>query len=236
MTDYVIKQEGTTLSSDSAIKLMKYENKVTRLVFDLDGTIDSNLRLYCSFYNKITNKFFYTPVLKDDDGNLYVTIGSSITLYVQTWPMILLGISEDSQIDTSWGEVDQSLVLWSSREFKRIKVIDNFITEDAVRVSFPDIEKSLDDLVNIRNTTITFSDEIEQNMVLINETKERCETVLERCEEILNELENMEDSLTTTYNSLVNNMRSNYNSYMSSMRETYEEMIAQIRAEKEAES
>lgn len=67
MTDYIISQVGKTLTSESAIKIVKYDNKVSRLIFNLDGTIPDGLRLYCAFLNPKTGKYFYSPVINNGD-------------------------------------------------------------------------------------------------------------------------------------------------------------------------
>lgn len=84
--DYVITQTGKDLTSGSSFKINRYDNKISRFVFNLDGTIPDFLRLYCAFLNPQTKKYFYTPVL-EEEGTYYVIIGTKISYYVSRWEM-----------------------------------------------------------------------------------------------------------------------------------------------------
>lgn len=97
MTDYIITQSDRTLTS-SAIKIVKYENKVSRLVFQLDGTIDESLKLYIAAKNPKTGKYFFSLLLPDGD-NYYYIVGTEMSMYTGKWIILLLGISPDYNLE-----------------------------------------------------------------------------------------------------------------------------------------
>ena len=52
-----------------------------------------------AFFNPTTKKYFYEPLLYDNEVP-YVTVGTEITYYPsKRWEMLLIGISPDTEID-----------------------------------------------------------------------------------------------------------------------------------------
>ena len=209
MTDYLITQTGTTLSSASSIKLIKYENKVSRFTFELDGTIPEGLRLYCAFLNPKTKKYFYAPVLYENDMP-YVIVGSEITLYVGKWEMLLLGIQPDANIvDTN--EIDDNLVVWSSTSFKKVVVLNTFIDDDAVLLVHPNIEKAMNDLVALHEDVVALASQVTDDATVATDA-------LSRIEEIYANIQALDANLTSRYDQMMANMTATYNQYMEDLR------------------
>ena len=174
------------LTSESAIKIAKYDNKVSRFIFNLDGTIPEGLRLYCAFLNPKTGKYFYSPVIKGEE-NPFVIIGSEISYYPSRWDMILIGIAPDDNIDITTQLADD-LIVWSSFTFKRITVIDTFIDDDAMTVTHPNIEKAMDDLMVLHDEVVNYS-------AIVGEDATEVEANLAESREILAEVRQIYDQI-----------------------------------------
>ena len=169
--EYHIKQVGKILTcTDNSNKIVinKYDNKVSRIVFNLDGTIPG--RLYFVLLNPKTQKYSMMPLVNDA-----ITITTRISAYPGIWTGLLLGIEDDSAI--SDGEIiDQSKVTYVTNEFKKILVSDNFLSEnkeDIEESGNPEIEELLDQIIAALEET---KDIIE---VLDDETLHKIEKVSE---------------------------------------------------------
>jgi len=218
VTDYLITQTDRTLNSAS-IKLVKYENKVSRFTFDLDGTIPEGLRLYCAFLNPKTKKYFYSPVLYDIYNNdiPYVIVGTEITLYVGKWEMLLIGISPDSNIvDTN--EIDDTLIVWSSTAFKKIVVLNTFIDDDAVVLTHPNLEKAMNDLVALHEDVVSLSSQVTDDATAVSNALARIEEIYTNIQSIQTDIQSHDDALTSRYNQMMSNMTATYSQYMEDLR------------------
>lgn len=204
MTDYLITQTDRTLSS-SSIKLIKYENKVSRFTFNLDGTIPEGLRLYCAFLNPKTKKYFYTPVLYDIFANdiPYVVVGTEITLYVGKWEMLLIGISPDSNIVDS-NEIDDTLIVWSSTAFKKIVVLNTFLDDDAVVLTHPNIEKAMNDLMSMHENFLALSAQMIEDTASVSQMYAEIKSMYEEIKDMYIKLQELDiDGLNSLYNRLI---------------------------------
>ena len=216
MTDYVINQVGYQLTGNT-IKISKYENKVSRLVFNLDNTIDTDqLHLFVSVHNPKTSKVVYSPILKKDDI-YYFTIGSEISMYVGRWTLILLGISKDYDL-AGMQELDDSAVLFPSLEYKKLVVLDAFLDDDNLIVTDPNVEECLQDLY-------TLHENITQLSIQTGEDATECGNILQQCQNILNEINRifshmniLETSLVNRYEELLASLQSHYSTYLADLR------------------
>ena len=215
MTDYIITQSDRTLTS-SAIKIVKYENKVSRLVFQLDGTIDESLKLYIAAKNPKTGKYFFSLLLPDGD-NYYYIVGTEMSMYTGKWIILLLGISPDYNLEETQ-ELDDTMVVFSSMEFKKVVVLDTFIDDDAVQVTHPNIEKAMQDLVVLHDNVTTLA-------LQTGEDVTQCENILQQCQNILAEINRiyshmllLENNMVSRYTELMNSMQANYSAYLADLR------------------
>lgn len=121
--EHHIKQVGKVLTctDDSGkITINKYDNKTSRIIFDLDGTIPG--KLYFALLNPKTNKYFLTPIVNNE-----IEITSSISVYPGIWSAIIIGADVDYEIIDN--NIDQTKLTYVSDELKRIVVRDNFLNE-----------------------------------------------------------------------------------------------------------
>lgn len=144
LIEHVIKQSGKVLTCENEsgkIVINKYDNKISKFVFQLDNTIPG--RLYFAMLNPVTNKYFITPLV-----NNTVTITTRISAYPGVWNTLLLGIEDDYEIVDE--NIDQSKVTYVSNEFKRIVVRDNFLSENIEDIELapnPEIDELIDDML-----------------------------------------------------------------------------------------
>lgn len=192
LTDYIITQTEKLLTTTSSIKLVKNENRVSRLVFRFDGTIPARTRLYCAFYNYKTNKYFYTPILYNG-AEYYVIIGTEITFYPIKWSMLIIAVAPDMTIDSTT-EIDDELIVWSSFEFKKIVVIDTFLKDEAVMLTHPNIEKALDDLMVLHDEVIDHSSLVSGDVTQAQSILAECQAILEEIRELAAEIKGGENS------------------------------------------
>lgn len=192
LTDYIITQTEKLLTTTSSIKLVKNENRVSRLVFRFDGTIPTRTRLYCAFYNYKTNKYFYTPILYNG-AEYYVIIGTEITFYPIKWSMLVIAVAPDMTIDSTT-EIDDELIVWSSFEFKKIVVIDTFLKDEAVMLTHPNIEKALDDLMVLHDEVIDHSSLVSGDVTQAQSILAECQAILEEIRELAAEIKGGENS------------------------------------------
>lgn len=135
--DFNIVQTGKTLSSDKII-INKYENKISRLFFNFDGTILG--RLYFAMLNPITNKYCMKPIL-----NSQVIITTEVSVYPGKWSALLVGVQDDYEIIDN--NIDQSKVTFVSNPFNRIIVRDNFLSDSSIEPTVnPAIDEALESL------------------------------------------------------------------------------------------
>ena len=121
--DHHIKQVGKVLTcTDSSGKIVvnKYDNKTSRIIFDLDGTIPG--KLYFALLNPTTKKYFLTPI-----NNNEIEITSAISVYPGLWSAIIIGADVNYEIIDN--NIDQTKLTYISDEFKKIVVRDNFLNE-----------------------------------------------------------------------------------------------------------
>ena len=135
--DFNIVQTGKTLSSDKII-INKYDNKISRLFFNFDGTILG--RLYFAMLNPITNKYCMKPIL-----NSQVIITTEVSVYPGKWSALLVGVQDDYEIIDN--NIDQSKVTFVSNPFNRIIVRDNFLSDSSIEPTVnPAIDETLESL------------------------------------------------------------------------------------------
>lgn len=160
--EHFITQTGKNLvcSNESGkIIINKYDNKISKFVFQLDNTIPG--RLYFAMLNPVTNKYFISPLV-----NNTVTITTRISAYPGIWKTLLLGIEEDSEIIEN--NIDQSKVTYVSNEFKRIVVRDNFLSENIEDVELmpnPEIDDLIDDMLATLHVAKTIVGNLDEEKV-----------------------------------------------------------------------
>lgn len=227
--DYKIKQVGKTLTADK-IKINKFDNKVSRLLFELDGTIPG--RLYLAMKNPVTKKYFYS--LLTDNA---VTIGTVVSMYVGRWDVILMGVSEDYDLD-ELEDIDQTKITYVSDTLKKIVVIDNFLDDDCEVFSLPALDDALDKFARNReelenNLLQTGADvtACEETLASCREVLEECQDVLADCQELYDEmsaintsLKSLQSRLTATYNTYSSNLNSQYERYKMELENLIEEV------------
>lgn len=164
LIDHFITQVGKVLTVDndsSKIVINKYDNKISRINFKLDGTIPG--RLYFAMLNPITNKYFLLPLMENA-----ITITTQISAYPGVWNTLLLGIQDDYEIVDE--NIDQGKVTYVSNEFKRIVVRDNFLSEnyeDVEAVENPEIDRLIDDMVATLQLAKTIVGDLDEEKVAI---------------------------------------------------------------------
>ena len=142
--EHFITQTGKNLvcSNESGkIVINKYDNKISKIIFNLDNTIPG--RLYFAMLNPVTKKYSMNPLVNNS-----ITITTEISAYPGVWNTLLLGIQDDYEIVDE--NIDQSKVTYVSNEFKRIVVRDNFLSEneeDIEKVENPEIDELIDDMI-----------------------------------------------------------------------------------------
>lgn len=192
LTDYVVTQTGKLLTTPSTIKLVKNENRVSRLVFNFDGTIPEDARKYCAFYNYKTNKYFYTPIIFDGTES-YAIIGTEITFYPIKWSMLVIAVAPDMNINSET-EIDDELIVWSSFEFKKIVVIDTFLKDEAIMLTHPNIEQAMDNLMVIHDEIIEHSLRVSDEVAEAQSILAECRSILEEVRLIAEEIKGGDDS------------------------------------------
>lgn len=133
-----VKKELTCTDTPNKIVLNKYDNKVSKIIFDFDNTIVDG-RLYFVMLNPITKKYSFTPIINSE-----IMMGTNVTVYPGIWKSMLIAVQDDYEIVDN--DIDQSKVTFVSNEFSRIVVRDNFLDEEHIEsTSNPSIDKLLDD-------------------------------------------------------------------------------------------
>lgn len=164
LIDHFITQVGKVLTVDNdsgKIVINKYDNKISRINFKLDGTIPG--RLYFAMLNPITNKYFLLPLVENA-----ITITTQISAYPGVWNTLLLGIQDDYEIVDE--NIDQGKVTYVSNEFKRIVVRDNFLSENYENIEAvenPEIDRLIDDMVATLQLAKTIVGELDEEKVTI---------------------------------------------------------------------
>ena len=105
-------------------------------------------------------------------------------------------------------------------------VIDNFLSDNAVAISFPTIDKVLDDYIVLRDTVIDYTEQTGADVTAANAILEQCQEILSQCQEKKEEIDELatslralETSLRSTYNTLSQQLRAEYDEYAQSLRE-----------------
>lgn len=162
--DHFITQTGKILvctNENGKIIINKFENKISRIVFNLDDTIPG--RLYFAMLNPVTGKYSMMPIV---DGA--ITITTKISAYPGIWNTLLLGIQDDYDVVDE--NIDQSKVTFVSNEFKRIVVKDNFLsedTEDIETVENPEIDELIDNMITALNAARNITDRLDEKTVSV---------------------------------------------------------------------
>lgn len=151
--NYIVKQEGRTLTlvDSSKIIINKYDNKVAKIVFELDETITG--RPYFAMLNPVTDKYHIIPII-----NNCIVIDTKISVYPGRWESLLVVIDDDYEILEN--DIDQSKFTFISNAFKNIIVRDNFLNEDNIEedeeLNFV-INEILDNLIKAQDRLETAS-------------------------------------------------------------------------------
>lgn len=144
-TTYEVTQSGNTISCDKII-INKYENKVTKLHFTYDDTMQGT-RKYVALLNPITNRYHIYPIGLDET----VTLSTEMSCFPGIWQMILIATSDDYEIEDD--NIDNSKLCYVSNTLKRMIVRDNFLSEDAIEYEEnPAIQQLIDETVAMRDT------------------------------------------------------------------------------------
>ena len=139
------KKELTCTDTPNKIVLNKYDNKVSKIIFDFDDYITGG-RLYFVMLNPITKQYSFTPIINSE-----IMMGTNVTVYPGIWKSILIAVQDDYEIIDN--DIDQSKVTFVSNEFARIVVRNNFLDEEHIEsTSNPAIDKLLDDFYNAWET------------------------------------------------------------------------------------
>ena len=177
------KKELTCTDTPNKIVLNKYDNKVSKIIFDFDDYITGG-RLYFVMLNPITKQYSFTPIINSE-----IMMGTNVTVYPGIWKSILIAVQDDYEIIDN--DIDQSKVTFVSNEFARIVVRNNFLDEEHIEsTSNPAIDKLLDDFYNawetLENAAISAA-ESEKN------SKERLASIKKYAEDINNAYEQIEE-------------------------------------------
>lgn len=98
-----------------------------------------------------------------------------------------------------------------SNTFRRATVIGSFISDDAVLLSDPNIDKALDDLIVLRDTVLAYTDVTAGDVSACESLLAQCQEVLEECQEVLAECIEKRDEVLT-YGSQLSQLYSTYSS------------------------
>ena len=177
------KKELTCTDTPNKIVLNKYDNKVSKIIFDFDDYITGG-RLYFVMLNPITKQYSFTPIINSE-----IMMGTNVTVYPGIWKSILIAVQDDYEIIDN--DIDQSKVTFVSNEFARIVVRNNFLDEEHIEsTSNPAIDKLLDDFYNawetLENAAISAA-ESEKN------SKESLASIKKYAEDINNAYEQIEE-------------------------------------------
>lgn len=162
--DHFITQTGKNLvctNETGKIIINKFENKISRMVFNLDDTIPG--RIYFAMLNPVTGKYFILPIVEGA-----ITITTKISAYPGVWNTLLLGVQDDYEIVDE--NIDQSKVTFVSNEFKRIVVKDNFLSEnveDLEAVENPEIDELIDNMIVALNAAKNITDKLDEQTVCV---------------------------------------------------------------------
>lgn len=184
-TDFIVKQQGRdlTLLDSSKIVINKYDNKVTRIVFEFDETIPG--RYYFAMKNPVTGKYRILPII-----NNHMVIGTNISSYPGTWVSILIVVDEHSEIVND--DIDETQFTFVSNPFSRIVVRNNFLNEEDIEEEneeiFPIINEILDNLVKAQ-------DRLENAAITASEAAARAEADREIVEELMKDINKANDNI-----------------------------------------
>lgn len=98
-------------------------------------------------------------------------------------------------------------------------VVDNFLSDNAVAISFPTIDKVLDDYIVLRDTVLDYTEQTGEDVTAAQNILEQCRQILDEINEIVPGLRSLETSLRSTYNALSQQLRAEYDEYAQSLRE-----------------
>lgn len=145
-----ITQTGNVLLCDKIV-INKYENKITKLHFNYDNTIQES-RKYIALLNPVTDKYRIHPVGLDDS----VLLNTDMSMYPGVWRMLLIATSDDYIIIDD--NIDNSKCTYVSNECKKIIVRDNFLSEGSIEYEDnPAIQQLIDETVAMRDTLETYA-------------------------------------------------------------------------------
>lgn len=156
-TDYIITQSGTKLSTDSTIKIIKYENKVTRFVFKVEDRLKP-FRLYFAIQNPVTERYHYEPLLYDGE-DYYLVVGTSISYYAKEKTKstklnaVLIAVQPSFILDDNI-TLDDTATIYTSEEFVKIVILNTFINDYAVDVSMPNLDTALDNFMVLHDDVV----------------------------------------------------------------------------------
>lgn len=183
IVEYHISQSGKVLTcTDESGKIIinKYDNKVSKIVFSLDGTVPG--RLYFALLNPTTKEYSMTPILNNE-----VVIGTNVSIYPGKWSSILIGVQDDYEIQNN--DIDQSKLTYVSNEFKRIVVRDNFLDEYNIEsCANPAIDELLDMLVKAQDRLENAAISAEESVKLTTENKEEISEIKGEISDIVSQL------------------------------------------------
>ena len=176
------KKELTCTDTPNKIVLNKYDNKVSKIIFDFDNTIVDG-RLYFVMLNPVTKKYSFTPIINSE-----IMMGTNVTVYPGIWKSMLIAVQDDYEIVDN--DIDQSKVTFVSNEFARIVVRDNFLNEEHNEsTNNPAIDKLLDDFYKawemLENAAIIASESVTITGENTNEVKKLATQVSETYAQIL---------------------------------------------------
>lgn len=184
--DFYITQKEKVLSSDKIV-INKYDNKISRLNFNLDGSIPG--RLYLALKNPITKKYFMTPLLSNQ-----VLIQTNISVYPGLWKAILIGVQDDYEVVDN--NIDQTKVTYVSDELPRIVVRDNFLSEtDIEQTTNPVIDEMLDALRKAQ-------EQLENAAIQAQEAANLSSQNLEQVKAIETEINTINSEIKTIYDDI----------------------------------
>lgn len=177
--DYLLKQRGKDLIGEKII-IEHLDNYISRFVFDFDGTIPG--RIYLALNNPVTKKHIFFPVTKNT-----VIIGTSVSLFVGRWTALILGVASDYELTNDIGNIgnlDKTKITYVSKEFKRIIVRKNFLSNETQCVSYPPIDHALDSFNEAR-------DRLEEMSIIAAEDADKCNEKLQSIMQLYDEIVEM---------------------------------------------
>lgn len=142
--------------------------------------------------------------------------------------MLLIATAPEYSL-SGYDDIDETLVTYVSNTFKRVSVLTNFLKDDAVAISFPTIDKSLDDLVIARETAMTFAQQAGEDAEQTRQILQQCEDILTQCNEKLAECQAQQQILATTYQARVNDLNNLYTTLSQNLSNQYEQYAESLR-------